>query len=109
MKALVVTLATVWCVATAHAATLTVNSLADNATSGDGLVTLREAITAANADTATDLGQNGSGADTIVFDASLSGGTIALLITGNSTFGPSALAVTSDITIDGDDAPMLTI
>jgi hypothetical protein len=109
MRALAVTLATVLCVATSQAATLTVNSLADNATSGDGLVTLREAIAAANADTATDLGQSGSGADTIVFDASLAGGTIALSIAGNSTFGPSALAVTSDITIDGDDAPMLTI
>src|SRR5687768_1886807 len=109
MKALVATLATVLCVATADAATLTVNSLSDNTTSGDGLVTLREAVAAANADTATDLGQSGSGADTIVFDASLAGGTIALSITGNSTFGPSALAVTSDITIDGGAAPMLTI
>ena len=104
-----VTLAIVMSVATANAATLTVNSLADDTTSGNGLVTLREAVAAANADTATDLGQSGSGADTIVFDASLAGGTIALSITGNSTFGPSALAITSDVTIDGDDAPMLTI
>jgi hypothetical protein len=103
------TLAIVLSVTTAKAATLTVNSLADNSTSGDGLVTLREAVAAANADTATDLGQSGSGADTIVFDASLAGGTISLSIAGNTTFGPSALAVTSNITIDGDDAPGLTI
>jgi hypothetical protein len=105
----VMTLAIVMGVATAQAATLTVNSLADNTTSGDGLVTLREAVAAANADTATDLGQSGSGADTIVFDASLAGGTMALTIAGNTTFGPSALAVTSNITINGGNAPMLVI
>src|SRR5215470_6107833 len=49
-------------------ASLLVNSALDNATSGDGLVTLREAITAANSDTTTDLGQTGNGADTITFD-----------------------------------------
>jgi hypothetical protein len=95
--------------AASHAATLTVNSTADNTTGGNGLVTLREAIAAANADSTTDLGQTGSGADTIVFDPSLAGATIQLSITGNTTFGPSALAVTSDITIDGAAAPMLTI
>lgn len=42
-------------------ATLLVNSLLDNVTAGDGLVTLREAITAANNDAGTDLGQTGSG------------------------------------------------
>lgn len=109
LRTLGVSLAIVLSVTVAKAATLTVNSLADNSTSGDGLVTLREAVAAANADTATDLGQSGSGADTIVFDASLAGGTISLSIAGNTTFGPSALAVTSDITIDGDDAPGLTI
>ena len=40
---------------------ITVNSLADNLTAGDGLVTLREAIAAANADTTTDLGETASG------------------------------------------------
>lgn len=60
---------------------IAVNSLADNTTSGDGLVTLREAIAAANNDTTTDLGQTGDGADTISFDTSLfSGGA------GNVTF-----------------------
>ena len=42
-------------------AVLTVNSLADNTTGGDGLVTLREAIIASNTDTITDLGETGSG------------------------------------------------
>jgi hypothetical protein len=94
---------------TACASTLTVNSAADDTTSGNGLVTLREAIAAANADSATDLGQTGSGADTIVFAPSLAGGTIDLSTAGNTTFGPSALAITSDITIDGAAAPLLTI
>ena len=52
-------------------ATITVNSLLDNTTSSDGLVTLREALAAANANTTTDLGDTGSGADTIQFAASL--------------------------------------
>ena len=49
-------------------AALTVNSASDVTLAGDGLVTLREAIVAANADTTTDLGHTGAGADTIVFD-----------------------------------------
>ena len=53
-------------------ATLTVNTTADNTTSGDGLVTLREAIIASNNDSTTDLGQTGSGKDTIEF--AISGG-----------------------------------
>ena len=45
-----------------------VNSAADNTTSGDGLVTLREAIIAANTNVITDLGQTGTaGLDTITF------------------------------------------
>src|SRR5437016_2816493 len=58
--------------------TLTVNSALDNVTPNDGFVTLREAIIAANTDTATDLGQTGSGTDHIKFAASLSGATIPL-------------------------------
>jgi len=45
----------------AGAATLAVNSLADNTTAGDGLVTLREAILASVNHAATDLGQAGTG------------------------------------------------
>jgi Ca2+-binding RTX toxin-like protein len=81
-----------------------VNSLADNSTAGDGLVTLREAIAAANNDTTTDLGDTGSGADTITFDPSLFNNgpvTIDLSTVGDTTVGPSALGITSDITIVG--------
>ncbi len=98
----------VW-VTAAGAATITVNSADDNLTGGDGLVTLREAVAAANADGSTDLGDTGSGADTIVFDAALAGGTIALSIVDDTTFGPSALTVTSDVTVAGGAAPFLTI
>ncbi|MEX0613529.1 MAG: hypothetical protein WD229_15535, partial [Pirellulales bacterium] len=59
-------------------AVLTVNSSLDNLSGGDGVVTLREAIIAANTDATTDLGHTGSGADTITFDAALSGATITL-------------------------------
>ena len=59
-------------------AVLTVNSALDNTTAGDGLVTLREAIIAANTDTTTDLGQTGAGHDEIRFAQSLNGATIQL-------------------------------
>ena len=49
-------------------AALLVNSPLDNTVSGDGLVTLREAIHAADNDTTTDLGHKGSFADTISFE-----------------------------------------
>ncbi|MBF0357366.1 MAG: DUF4347 domain-containing protein [Magnetococcales bacterium] len=72
-------------------ATITVTSTADNSTS-DGLVTLREAITAAQTDASVDGSTAGSGADTIVFS-----------VTANSTIQlTSVLTISSDITIDGD-------
>ena len=74
-------------------ASIRVNSNADNTTPNDNLVTLREAIIAANNNTTTDLGDTGSGADTIIFDASLDDTTITL--TG------SQLNISSDLTIDG--------
>jgi CSLREA domain-containing protein len=49
-------------------ASIVVNSTADDAVAGDGLVTLREAITAANDDSTTDAGQTGEGADEITFN-----------------------------------------
>src|SRR5437016_6131727 len=52
-------------------ANLLVNSLLDNTTSGDGLVTLREAVLASNNLSSTDLGQAGTGNDTITFDSAL--------------------------------------
>jgi hypothetical protein len=73
-------------------AVLTVNSVLDNSTPGDGLLTLREAVAAAN--------MNGT-PDTIVFAASLSG-PINLSTIADSTFGPSALLISSPITIRGN-------
>ena len=79
-------------------AVLTVNTNLDTSTPGDGLVTLREAIIAANNDTTTDLGQTGSGADTIQFTPNLSGATIQLGSTGE-------LKITSVMTIDASSLP----
>ncbi len=81
--------------------TLTVNSLDDTINSGDGQVTLREAIAAANADGITDLGEQASGVDTIVFDSSLEDGTIALSL--------GELLIDSSAIIDGSTAPGLVI
>ena len=74
--------------------TLTVNSLADNQTAGDGNFTLREAIANANSDADTTGGDGlaGSGADEIVFAAGLTG-------TINLTLGQ--LEITEDLTITG--------
>ena len=83
----------------ACAATLTVNSLADNTTGGDGLVTLREAILASVNRTATDLSQTGTGSDTL--DLTGLSGTIAL----NAVL-PN---IASQITIAGPGEALLTI
>ena len=85
-------------------AQITVNSTADNLTGGDGLVTLREAIIAANTDTTTDLGETGSGADTIVLPA----GTFQLALAGTGedagAIGDLDIIAGSDITIQGNAA-----
>jgi|GEM_PF-6914844 len=80
---------------------ITVNSLDDNLTSGDGLVTLREAIIAANTDGTTDLGDTGNGADSITFDIGVGSNTMTLLL--------GQLVVTSDLTIAGPGSNRLTI
>jgi hypothetical protein len=85
--------------ATADAATLTVNDLSDNTTAGNGQVTLREAIIAANADTMTDLGQSGSGADTIDLSA----------LSGEIQLQDSLPAITSAIALKGPGGHLLTI
>ena len=85
--------------AAAHAAEITVTSSADN-TTVDGQVTLREAVQAANTDISVDGSTAGSGDDTIVFDASLAGATISLSTIGDTTFEESALAISSNITIE---------
>ncbi len=84
-------------------AVLTVNSALDNATPGNGLVTLREAIVAANANAMTDLGQTGSGADTIEFDAA----AFATPKTIPLTFGE--LIITEPVSINGPGRNVLTI
>ena len=83
--------------------TLMVNSLLDNTTARDGLVTLREAIAAANSGTTTDLGQTSDGNDTIRFAHGLDGGAIKLSIVGDGTAGPSALRISAGhrLVIDG--------
>jgi CSLREA domain-containing protein len=82
-------------------AAIVVNSAADDATPGDGMVTLREAITAANDDTTTDTGQTGSGADTITFalglgahSISLSAGALPALYTSVDIRGAGAAVLT---------------
>ena len=85
-----------------EAATLVVNSLNDDVTPGNGLVTLREAIIAADNDTTTDLGHTGSGPDVIVFGGVT--GIISLNVIGNSLAGSSAFLVSSAITIEGAGA-----
>jgi CSLREA domain-containing protein len=84
-------------VAPAFAASIVVNSLADSAPANDGICTLREAITAANLDTASGAAAGecgaGSGADAITFGV---GGPITLA---------SALpAITTDLSIAGAGA-----
>ena len=80
---------------------IVVNSDADNATPGDGLVTLREAITAANSDTATDTGQTGSGSDTITF--ALGPGAHTINLTG------ALPELSTDMQIQGPGADLLTV
>jgi len=91
----------------AHAATITVNSAADNTTAGDGDCTLREAINNANdtTDGQTTGGDcaagNPSGADTITLPAE----TYTLAITGgDDTNAAGDLDITSEVTISGEDA-----
>ena len=88
-------------------ATITVTTLGDLAV-GNNLVSLREAIQAANSDTSVDGSTAGSGADTIVFDASLfanSDGTVQIsqFDTGldSGEVGPTAFTISSEITIIG--------
>ncbi|MFV1876282.1 Hint domain-containing protein [Nioella sp.] len=81
----------------------TVTSLGDVTDGSDGVLTLREAVTSA-----------GSG-DTIVFDASLSGGTVSLsqgVMTISNTItisGDVDSDGAADITIDGNAAQIFTV
>ncbi|HXD87583.1 MAG TPA: choice-of-anchor Q domain-containing protein, partial [Urbifossiella sp.] len=58
----------------------------------DGVISLREAIDAAETDAT---------ADTINFDPSLAGGTIHLTNANNGAFGPTSFEIATPITIDG--------
>ncbi|MCP4594407.1 MAG: DUF11 domain-containing protein, partial [bacterium] len=82
---------------------------ADDNTTGDGQVTLREAIEAANTDASVDGSNTGSGADTIVFATALRGSTIELGIDGDNTFEDSALDISTDVTIWGSTQSGITI
>ena len=78
---------------------LVVTTADDVVDANDGLTSLREALAFANNPAAGDLGDgdadnDGNANDTITFDPSLSGSTITLAL--------GTLALTSDVTIDGD-------
>lgn len=83
------------------AATITVNT-ADDELGNDGDCSLREAIQAANTDTAVDACAAGSGADTIVVPA----GTYGLTLTGadEDSNATGDLDIASDVTLAGADA-----
>src|ERR1019366_2293159 len=85
-------------------AVIVVTSPLDNTTAGDGFVTLREAINAANAQSAAGLGDvtaNTIGANTIIFGGAATNTNIILTGVGDTSVGPSAFKITSNITIDG--------
>jgi CSLREA domain-containing protein len=85
--------------------TITVNSTLDVANSNDGLCTLREAITAANSNTAsgTTPGECGAGSPTDSDTISLTG------VTGIISLGSALPAITSDMSISGPGPAQLTI
>jgi hypothetical protein len=93
-------------------AILKVNSFADNTPPGDGLVSLREAISASVNQTMDDLGQTGTGNDTIQFDPSIDGKTIGLTTKDPSASttlaGPSAFFISNNDTLVIDGQTGLT-
>lgn len=92
---------------TAHAITITINTLSDkplnDPTSDDGLCSLREAIEAANNDASVNTNDcpGGSGADNITFSVS---GTITFV---ESMSINSQITLTGPITLDGNQATNL--
>jgi CSLREA domain-containing protein len=89
-------------VITPAAGTITVNSTADVANSTDGVCTLREAITAANTDTASGPTAGectaGGGADTINFS-----------VTGTIDLASALPDISSEMLLNGPGASLLTI
>ena len=96
-KLLAVAIAQAVACSTAHAADITVNSLADSGTD----CTLRLAIESANDDIAVAGCETGDGADIIVFDPAVLPGTI--------TLAGTELPIASAITLQGPGAGQLTI
>lgn len=80
-------------------ATITVNTLSD-VTANDNLVTLREAIQAANTNTSVDGSVPGNGADTIVFRSGLE---------GQISLSQGELIVSESLTIRGPGADRLEV
>ena len=74
---------------------------ADDVVADDGLVSLREAIEAANTDTSVDGSAAGNGADTIYFSGNPTGSTI--------TLNGEQLVLTDDVTIVGLGQDSLTL
>lgn len=95
-----------------HAAgTITVNTVIDQI-ADDGQCSLREAVIAANTDTATSGCPAGSGADTIVFDSSLpSPSTFILTLTGANEDASTSgdLDLSGVLTIRGGDASRIIL
>jgi CSLREA domain-containing protein len=85
----------------AHAATITVTTTADELNS-DGDCSLREAIQAANTDTAIDACTAGSAADTIVVPAGIY--TLGIAGAGENANATGDLDITDDLTINGSGA-----
>ncbi len=98
-------LSTSWQTAIAAGTTITVNSTADVENSSDGLCTLREAITAANSDTAS-----GATAGECAAGSASDSDTLSLTgLTGTITLGSALPAITSDMSINGPGPSQLTI
>ena len=75
-----VTVPSAWASTVPAAAGGIIVTTADNELNADGDCSLREAVQAANTDTAVDLCVPGIGADTISFLATLAGATIPLAV-----------------------------
>jgi hypothetical protein len=89
-------------------ATLVVNSPADNTTSGDHLLTLREAIRSVNQGSLVDSSASGQvtgsfgTSNTIQFASSIDGQTIFLQSGVATNVGPSAFQIGNTLVIDGE-------
>lgn len=89
---------------TPAASTITVNSLADAANGTDGLCTLREAITAANTNTAS-----GAVAGECAAGSSSGSDTINFSVTGTINLTGALPDIVSNMTINGPGSSQLTV